>query len=90
MDTYLISFVLNNHERDYEQISSSIRSYPKWARVVYNTWLVRSENKATEIRSNLAASINNEGHILVMKVSKAGWATYAIGNDVTEWMKENV
>lgn len=90
MKAFLISFTLNNSERDYNAISEVIRSYAKWARISSQTWLIKTEDKITDVRTRLASSVNNEGHILVIAVTGASWATYAIGKDVTNWMRENL
>ncbi len=90
MNKFLISFTLNNSERDYNTIRDSIMTYAKWARVSPHTWLIKTDDKMTDIRTRLASSINNEGHILVVKVTNSDCATYAIGIDVTGWMRENM
>lgn len=90
MDSYLISFHLNNQE-DYDQVSERIRSYPKWARVMKNVWIIMSDSKITDIRGGISSIINdNGGSVLVIKVNHAAWGTYAVDRDVTDWMKENI
>ncbi|WP_415969617.1 hypothetical protein [Barnesiella intestinihominis] len=90
MDSYLISFHLNNRE-DYNQISERIRNYPKWARVMENVWIVLSDSKLTDVRESISSIMNeNGGSVLVVKVNHAAWGTYAVDKDVTDWMKENV
>lgn len=90
MDSYLISFHLNNQE-DYDQVSERIRCYPKWARVMKNVWIIMSDSKITDIRGGISSIINdNGGSVLVIKVNHAAWGTYAVDRDVTDWMKENI
>lgn len=90
MDSYLISFHLNN-QNDYNQVSERIRSYPKWARVIENVWFVQSDSKLTDIRESISSLINgNGGSVLVMKVNNDAWGTYAVDKEVTDWMKENI
>lgn len=90
MKTLLISFTLNNSDRDYNSISETIRSYPKWARLLSNTWIIRTNDKIVDVRSRLSSTINEDGRILVIDVTNSGWATYAIDSDITHWMKENI
>ncbi len=90
MESFLISFHLNNQE-DYAKVSEQIRSYPKWARIVDNVWIVLSDNKLTEIRESISSLIDsNGGSVLVVKVTHAAWATYSVEKEVTDWMKENI
>lgn len=90
MESFLISFHLNDQE-DYAKVSEQIRSYPKWARIVDNVWIVLSDNKLTEIRGSISSLIDsNGGSVLVVKVTYAAWATYAVEKEVTDWMKENI
>lgn len=90
MESFLISFHLNDQE-DYAKVSEQIRSYPKWARIVDNVWIVLSDNKLMEIRGSISSLIDsNGGSVLVVKVTHAAWATYAVEKEVTDWMKENI
>lgn len=90
MDSYLISFSLNNRS-DYNQVSDCIRNYPKWARVMENVWFIQSDAKLTDVRDNISSIIKESGgSVLVVKVNDAPWGTYAISKEVTDWMKENV
>lgn len=90
MNTFLISFTLNNDNDDYARITELIRNASMWARVLRNTWIIKSMDTASEIRSRLSNAIEGEGQIIVIKVTNAGWASYDINQDVTDWMKKNV
>lgn len=90
MESFLISFHLND-QGDYAKVSEQIRSYPKWARIVDNVWIVLSDNKLTEIRESISSLIDSKGgSVLVVKVTHAAWATYSVEKEVTDWMKENI
>ncbi|MBQ8519813.1 MAG: hypothetical protein IJ456_00180 [Bacteroides sp.] len=90
MDSYLISFHLDNQE-DSNQVSGRLRSYPKWARVMENVWIVQSDSKLTDIRESISSIIEgNGGSVLVVKINNAAWGTYAVDKEVTDWMKENI
>ncbi|MDO4929645.1 MAG: hypothetical protein Q4E59_00770 [Bacteroidales bacterium] len=90
MDSYLISFRLNNKE-DYSRVSERIRNYPKWARVMENVWIVLCDSKLTDVRESVSSIINESGGaVLVIKVNHAAWGTYSVDKDVTDWMKDNL
>ena len=87
MDSYLISFHLNNSD-DYNQVSERIRRYPKWARVMNNVWIVKCDSKLTDVRESISSIINeNGGSVLVIKVNNDAWGTYAVDKEVTDFMK---
>lgn len=90
METYLVCFILNNEEVDYDKITGRLKEFDLWARPLPNVWIVRSNEAISQIRSQLAQSINGEGRIMVIKISGASWATYDIINEVTDWMKQQV
>lgn len=90
MDSYLITFHINNQE-DYGKVSERIRNYPKWARVMDNVWFVLSDTKLTDVRESISSIIDeNGGSVLVVKVNHAAWGTYSVEKDVTDWMKDNI
>lgn len=90
MDRYLISFRLDNKE-DYNQVSDNIRSYPKWARVMENVWIVQSDSKLTDVREGISSLIKESGgSVLVIKINGAAWGTYSVKKEITDWMKENI
>lgn len=88
MNSYLISFQLIN-DNDYQRVSDIIRRYPKWARIMNNVWIVKSDSKLVDIRENIS-SIVNTASILVMKINNNPWGTYSVDREVTNWMKENI
>lgn len=80
MDSYLISFHLNN-PTDYNQVSERIRNYPKWARVM----------ELADVRKSISSIINENGDsVLVVKVNNDAWGTYDVNKEVTDWMKGNI
>lgn len=90
MKTFLITYTLGRFEELYPKISAKIKSYPKWARISQSTWLIQTDESVSEVRSDLKATINEDGTILVIDVSSSAWATFAISKNVTNWMKENI
>ena len=90
MDTFLISFQLHN-SNIYPSISEKIRTYPKWARIMENVWIIQSDKKLTDVRESISSIMNeNGGSVLVIKINNDAWGTYAVNKEVTDWMKENI
>lgn len=90
MKTFLITYTLDTFSELYPLISDKIKSYPKWARISQSTWLIQTDESVSEVRSELKATINENGTILVIDVSSSAWATFAVSKNVTNWMKENL
>lgn len=90
MKTFLIVYKLNDYKSDYSIISERIKSCSTWAKPFDRTWIVKTDKSATDIRDELASSINRRGRILVIDVSGAAWATSMVDNKVNDWMHQNV
>ncbi len=89
MKTYLVSFALGEGA-SYDNVKEVLSSYPKWARVMRTTWMVQTDDKAVDIRSKLSNAMDKHGVVVVVDISHKGWATYAVGKNVTNWMRENI
>lgn len=90
MKTFLITYTLNSFKRLDPVISDKIKSYPKWARISQYVWLIQTDKSVYNVRSDLAISINENGTILVIDISYSAWATFAVSQNVTNWMGENI
>lgn len=56
METYLITFQLKSNEI-YATVAGILRSFPKWARIMENVWIVRSEENTLSMRDKLSSII---------------------------------
>lgn len=90
MNTFLVVFTLHNTDRDYMTVANHLRNYHMWARVLENVWIVKSDDSASNIRSQLSVAINGDGNIAVFKITETAWASYDINQSVTDWMQRNV
>ena len=89
MKSFLISFKLKEHS-SYDKVSAILRSFPKWACIMENVWIVCSDEKLVDIREKVCSAMNGQGVVAVLNVSGNPWGTYAVTKEVTDWMKENV
>lgn len=90
MKTFLVTYTLESFNDSFSVISKRIKEYPKWARISQYAWLIQPDKSVSDVRSELKTAINEKGTILVIDVSSATWATFAINKQVTDWMKENL
>lgn len=74
----------------YDSVASTLRTYPKWACVIDNVWIVCTDDKLVDIREKISNSISGNGVVMVMDISGDAWGTYSVSREVTDWMKTNV
>lgn len=90
MTTKLITYQLDNYHSDYPLISDAIKSFPKWAKLMDRTWLIKTNKTASSVRTILGEAIGNRGKIFVIDLSSNSWGSYSVDKNVTEWLKSNL
>ena len=89
MATYIISYDLNSPGQDYDSLYKAIKSCSAWWHHLDSTWCVVSTMTATEIRDKIAAKIDSNDKLLVVK--SAGVAAWRGFNDsASKWLKNNI
>ena len=89
MKSFLISFKLKD-QSSYDNVSAILRSFPKWACIMENVWIICSDEKLVDIRERVCNAMDGHGAVVVLNVSGTPWGTYAISKEITDWMKENI
>lgn len=88
MATFIITYDLRGPNRDYQAMHEAIKKHSKWARVTESTWVVVTEQSASEIRDRLAAVADPDDRIFVVKSGvESAWRNSRCRN---EWLKENL
>ncbi|HBH46872.1 MAG: hypothetical protein A2445_05655 [Candidatus Jacksonbacteria bacterium RIFOXYC2_FULL_44_29] len=92
MSTLLISYDLGLPEtyEDYKLLIQYIKSYSSWAKPLQSVWLIKTTKTSAQVRDEIKAKIDSNDKILVVDVTKTGWATFNVSKEVTGWMKENL
>jgi len=92
MNTLIISYDLGLPEtyEDYKFLIKYIKSYPNWAKPLQSVWLIRTTKTSGQVRDEIKAKIDSNDKVLVMDVTKTGWATFNVSKEVTDWMKKNL
>lgn len=67
-----------------------MRSYPRWARIREDLWMVATDLKTSVLRDAISAATTKNCDILVINISNDGWATLNIDRRLTDWMTEYV
>ncbi len=90
MTTKLITYQLDNYNTDYSLIRDAIKSFPKWAKIMERTWVIKTNKSAGIVRTILSEKIGNRGKIFVIDLASNSWGSYAVDKRVTEWLKDNI
>lgn len=90
MDTFLVTYTLDDPIEFYDVISSELKNYPRWAKLFSNVWIIRASSSSKKIRDELSDVIEGKGKVIIINVTDSPWATYKIPNNVLDWMKENI
>lgn len=92
MNTFLISYDLGSSETydDYKMLIQYIKSYSTWAKPLQSVWLVKTTKTASQVRDEIKTKIDSNDKVLVVDITKTGWASFNISKDVAEWMKNNI
>lgn len=76
---YLITYELNNKEKDYTGLYEAIKSYGTWWHYIDSTWLVSTSDDVGDVSRNLLQHIDTiTDNLLVIVVetkrgNKQGW-----------------
>lgn len=93
MKVFLISYDLGVPETstDYKKIADYIDTFSDWMKPLQSQWFVVSQNKnAGQINSELESLTDSNDKILVLEVTNDDWATYHLGNEKNNWLKNNL
>lgn len=72
---YVISYDLNKPGQDYAKLYDALKSFSSWWHYLGSTWLISTNNNATEIFNKLKSHLDNSDRILIIKADKDhnGW-----------------
>lgn len=85
MRSYLITFKSENKK----QIIKHIASFPGYAKIKEDVWIIKTNMRHKEIRDNFL-SLLKEGEDLLFAIDVTGvaWAATNLPHDVPSWLKE--
>jgi hypothetical protein len=86
---YIIIFELVSENQPNDEFVASIRSTKVWAKISGTTYLIKTNESATELRDRLKRFLNKNDKLFVSYVAPpAAWLGYS--EEVTKWIKENL
>lgn len=88
MPAYLISYDLGQPGRNYDGLTSAIKTYGAWAHVTESTWVVVGDTTALHVRDHLAQYLDRNDRLFVLRSgTEAAWSNVLCKN---EWLKKNL
>ncbi len=92
MKTFLITYDLVGYESiiDYNRLHEKIRrTFALWSRPVRSVWIVKSNMDSTQIRNELAFSMDSNDRLLVVEMTNStAWKN--LSPEVEEWLRTNL
>lgn len=84
MKVYQIDYDLRK-ERNYEALYERIKSYGTWCRALESTWLIATNQSATQIRDHLAGAMDSDDGLLVTRLQgEAAWR--GLSQEKSNWL----
>jgi hypothetical protein len=92
MGVLLISYDLGSPETsdDYADLIKKIKSYGGYCKPEYSLWLITTDKQTATVRDELKEHVDSNDKLLVIRVTDAGWASYNLPANVTQWMKDHI
>lgn len=85
MRSYLITFKSENKN----QIIKHIASFPGYAKIKEDVWIIQTNMKHKELRDNFNSLLKDgEDLLFVIDVNGSAWASLNIQNEVSNWLKK--
>lgn len=85
MRSYLITFKSENKN----QIIKHIASFPGYAKIKEDVWIIQTNMKHKELRDNFNSLLKEGVDLLfVINVTEQAWASLNIPKDVSNWLKK--
>lgn len=85
MRSYLITFKSENKN----QIIKHIASFPGYAKIKEDVWIIQTSMKHKELRDNFNSLLKEGVDLLfVIDVTDQAWASLNIPNEVSNWLKK--
>ena len=87
--TYLITYDLKKPGRDYTSLYKAIKALGSWCHPVESTWFVNTTQEVIAIRDSLAAVMDTNDKLIVLKSSLPGATQNLLQSDF-DWLNSNL
>jgi hypothetical protein len=88
MKVYQISYDLRK-QRNYEALYELIRSYGGYCHALGSSWLITTQQSATQVRDYLSQALDQDDRLLVTRLQgEAAWI--GLEDELSHWLKEQL
>lgn len=88
MKVYQITYDLRK-QRNYEALYERLKSYGTYCRALESTWLISTNQNATQIRDYLSEVVDGDDGLLVTRLQgEAAWR--GLGEQKNSWIKKQL
>lgn len=93
MNSYIVLF--QNELNDENLFNATINQFSDWAQLIPNhAWqIITNDSKSTEVRFKILESMKRTQQptvpFIVINVTKSGWASHKIDQEITDWLKKD-
>ena len=84
MAVYSITYDLRNPGRDYSGLYDAIKSYRDWRHPMESTWLVSTQQTASQIWEVIGRHIDSNDLVLIIEVKNNKWG--CLTKEVWDWL----
>ena len=89
MKPYIISYEIKETAKDdFQPLFKEIKKAKKWWHYLSNTWIILSDESASEINSRLKPYLNNNINLIIFELGsdRQGW----LSAKAWTWIKTNI
>ena len=86
---YIITYDLSEPGQQYEELLKRIKAYPQWARLGGSAYIIITPDNHVQVRDNLKVNFDNNDKLFVGTI-KAPAAWYNLGDEVSQWLNNNL
>ena len=89
MAVYMVSYDLNSPGQKYQNLYDALESYSSYWHCLDSTWLIKTDDRPTQILDHLASALDKNDTLLVAKVS-APAAAEGLSKDCSDWLENHL
>jgi hypothetical protein len=90
MRTMLVGYDLNRPGQNYTGLIDALKAVPLWWHHLDSTWLLRTEETASELRDRLRPYVDAGDELLVIDVTSCAAAWSGFAERGGQWIKDNL
>lgn len=90
MPVHWVNYDLKTEDRDYSPLTAYLESHPAWANPLDNSYFIKTDATAGELREGIRALLNDNDTVVVVSVEGQSWATWGLSEPLNRWLHNNL